>query len=150
MEQRIDIVTKGGNALKALYGIGGYLMKSSVDKHLQDLLSYRVAQINNCAYCMDMHSKDLRAHGETEQRIFVLSGWRETPFYTNKERAALAYTEAVTANHVPDEIFDETSKHFSEQEVIDLTLAITSVNTWTKINHAFRPIVGSYQIGQWG
>jgi len=149
MKQRIDIVAKGGNALKALYGIGGYLMKCSLDKNLLDLITYRIAQINKCAYCMDMHSKDLRANGETEQRIFVLNGWREAPFYTDKEQAALAYAEAVTANDVPDEIYEATQKYFSEQEIIDLTIATGSINFWTRLNHAFQPVVGSYKVGEW-
>src|SRR5215203_6202387 len=96
MEQRINTYEKGQGAMKAMYGLELYLAKSSLDKQLLHLLKYRVSQINGCAYCLDMHSKDLRAGGETEQRLYVLNAWRETPFYTSRERAALAWAEAVT------------------------------------------------------
>src|SRR6195952_5519613 len=96
MEQRINAFEKAPGALKALYGIGGYLAKSPVEKQLLDLIYFRVSQINGCAYCLDMHSKDLRAMGETEQRLYVLDAWREAPFYTDRERAALTWAEAAT------------------------------------------------------
>jgi AhpD family alkylhydroperoxidase len=100
MEQRLNVHVKGQNAMKTLYGIGGYLKKSPVDEKLLELIYFRVSQMNACAYCLDMHSKDLRAKGETEQRLYGLSAWRETPYYTAKERAALAWAEAVTKCHV--------------------------------------------------
>src|SRR3981189_1323889 len=96
MEQRINILEKGGNAFKAMYGLGMYLAKSSIEPSLLNLIYYRVSQVNGCAYCLDMHSKDLRAAGETEQRLFVLDAWREAPFYTERERAALGWAEEMT------------------------------------------------------
>lgn len=149
MEQRINYAEKGGSAIKALYTVGGYLMKSKLGQHLLELIYYRVSQMNGCGYCLDMHSKDLLAKGESQQRLFVLDAWREAPFYTQRERVALAWAEAVTKNVIPDSLFEETRKEFSEEELIDLTLATTNVNTWNRLNQAFRPMVGSYQVGQW-
>src|SRR5688500_10597742 len=109
MEQRINAFEKGQGALKALLGVGAYIAKSSLEKNLLHLVEYRVSQINGCAYCLDMHSKDLRHEGETEQRIYMISAWRETPLYTPRERAALAWAESVTQlteGHVPDEVFE--------------------------------------------
>jgi AhpD family alkylhydroperoxidase len=151
MEQRINGFEKGQDAMKALLGLNGYLAKSPLEKSLLHLIEYRVSQINGCAYCLDMHSKDLRAGGETEQRIYVLDAWRETDFYTNRERAALAWAEAVTlvtVGHISDEIYEEASKQFSEVELIDLTFAITTINTWNRLNIAFRTKAGTYQPGQ--
>jgi AhpD family alkylhydroperoxidase len=150
MEQRLNVHVKGQNAMKALYGIGGYLKKSVVERQLLELVNFRVSQINHCAYCLDMHSKDLRAMGEAEQRLYGMSAWKETPYYTERERAALAWAEAVTACHVPDEIYNETKKHFSEEELIDLTLSITTINTWNRINLAFPNAIGTYRVGQFG
>lgn len=152
MEQRINAMEKGGGALKAMFGISAYLAKSSLEMNLLQLVEYRVSQINGCAYCLDMHSKDLRHGGETEQRIYMIAAWRETPLYTNRERAALAWAEAVTLvneSHVPDEVYTEARKEFSEEELIDLTLAITAVNSWNRLNIAFRTTPGEYQPGQW-
>lgn len=151
METRINILEKGQNALKALYPLGGYLAKSSLGKPLLDLIDFRVSQINGCAFCLDMHSKDLRAIGETEQRLYTLDAWREAPFYTERERAALAWAEAVTKltnGNVPDEVYETARKQFSEEELIDLTLAVTTINTYNRINIAFRPPVGTYKVGQ--
>jgi AhpD family alkylhydroperoxidase len=148
MEQRLNIHAKGQNALKHLFGMGGYLKKSPVSSGLLHLLYFRVSQINGCAYCLDMHSKDARAEGETEQRLYGLSAWRETPYYTDRERAALAWAEAVTACEVPDEVYNELLRHFSEEEAIDLTIAVTTINTWNRINLSFPYAVGTYQIGQ--
>jgi AhpD family alkylhydroperoxidase len=150
MEQRINAFEKGGGALKAMFGIGAYLAKSSLEKKLLQLIDYRVSQINGCAYCLDMHSKDLRHGGETEQRIYMIAAWRETPLYTDRERAALAWAEAVTLvteGHIPDEVYAEARKEFSEEELIDLTLAITTVNSWNRLNIAFRTEAGGYQPG---
>lgn len=152
MEQRINAFEKGQGALKAMLGIKGYLAKSSLEKNLLGLIEYRVSQINGCAYCLDMHSKDLRHGGETEQRIYLLSAWRETPFYTPRERAALAWAESVTLlrdGEVPDDVYDDARKEFSEEELIDLTLAVTTVNSWNRLNIAFRTTPGTYQPGQW-
>jgi AhpD family alkylhydroperoxidase len=121
-----------------------------VAKPLLDLIYMRVSQINACAFCLDMHSKDLRAKGESEQRIYTLNAWRETPFFSEKERAALAWAEAVTNCNVPDELYEEALKHFSEEEMVDLTLGVAAINTYNRINHAFPPPVGTYQVGQFG
>lgn len=148
MEQRINSYEKGAGAMKAMMGLELYLAKSSIEKMLLHLIKYRVSQINGCAYCLDMHSKDLRAHGETEQRLFVLDAWREAPFYTERERAALAWAEAVTKvteGHVPDAVYEEARKQFSEEELIDLTLAVTTINAWNRIAISFRTEVGTYQ-----
>ena len=147
MEQRIAY-EKGGDALKAMYGLELYLAKSLIERKLLHLIKFRVSQINGCAYCLDMHSKDLRHEGETEQRLYTLDAWRETPFFTDRERAALAWAEAVTLiteGHVPDELYEETRKHFNEQELIDLTLAVTTINSWNRISIAFRTTPGTYQ-----
>src|SRR5476651_878846 len=103
MEQRINVFEKGSNAMKALYGLGIYLTKSAVEQSLLDLVYFRVSQINGCAFCLDMHSKDLRAMGETEQRLYMLDAWREGTVYTNRERVALAFAEGVTKTHLSDE-----------------------------------------------
>lgn len=148
MEQRINAYEKGQGAMKAMMGLEVYLAKSSVEKPLLHLIKYRVSQINGCAYCLDMHSKDLRAAGETEQRLFVLDAWREAPFYTERERAALAWAEAVTKvteGHVPDEVFEEVRKQFTEEELIDLTLAVTTINAWNRLSIAFRTEAGTYE-----
>jgi len=153
MEQRINAFEKGQGAMKALYGLGIYLAKSPVEKRLLNLIYYRVSQINGCAYCLDMHSKDLRAAGETEQRLYVLDAWREAPFYTERECAALAWAEAVTRitnGNVPDEPYEKALKQFSEEELIDLTLAITTINSYNRINIAFRVTAGGYQPGMHG
>ena len=148
MKQRINVHEKGQSALKALYGLGSHLSKSSIEQPLLNLVYFRVSQINGCAYCLDMHSKDLRVKGETEQRLYVLDAWREAPFYTDRERAALAWAESVTRlteNSVPDEIYDEAIAQFSEEELIDLTLAVIAINSYNRINIAFRVKAGTYQ-----
>ena len=151
MEQRINFQQKGKQAISALYGISKHLSKSTLDQKLIDLICFRVSQINGCAFCLDMHSKDLRFKGETEQRLYLLDAWRESPFYTDEERAALAWAEALTklqGTLVPDEVYDEATKYFTEEELIDLTLAVTTINTYNRFNIAFGAPVGSYQVGQ--
>lgn len=150
MEQRINVHEKGQNALKTLYGIGGYLKKSSIEIELRELVCFRVSQINNCAYCLDMHYKDARAKGETEQRLYGLSAWHESPYYTERERAAFTWAEALTECHVPDEVYNAVKKHFSDEELIDLTFVVTTINTWNRINLAFPNTPGSYVVGQFG
>jgi AhpD family alkylhydroperoxidase len=150
MEKRLNVHAKGGNALKPLYGITGYLKKSTVEDSILELVFFRVSQINNCAYCLDMHSKDARAAGETEQRLYGISAWRETPYYTEREMAALGWAEAVTACNVPDSVYRAVLTQFSEEEVIDLTLAITTINTWNRINLAFPNEPGTYKVGMFG
>jgi AhpD family alkylhydroperoxidase len=151
MEQRINFFEKGHNGLKSLYNLGAYLAKSPVEHSLRELINLRVSQINGCAYCLDMHSKDLRAKGETEQRLYMLNAWRESPVYTERERAALAWGEAVTnltGGCVPDEIYEEALKQFSEEELIDLTLSVLGINSFNRINIAFRTPAGNYKVNQ--
>lgn len=150
METRINVFEKGQKALGTLFGISGYLKKSSIEKQLLELVDFRVSQINSCAYCLDMHAKEARAIGETEQRLYGLSAWREAPYYTQREIAALAWAEALTACNVPDTIYNEVKKEFSDDEMIDLTLAITAINTWNRINLAFPNTPGTYRVGQFG
>lgn len=136
--------------MKALHELGRYLAKSPVEQALLDLVYFRVSQINGCAFCLDMHAKDMRAMGESEQRLYVLDAWREAPFYTNRERAALAWAEAVTkitGGNVPNEVYEQARKEFSETALIDLTLAIITINSYNRINIAFCPPVGTYQPG---
>ena len=150
MKQRINLMEKGSGALSAMFGLSGYLAKSPIEKQLLNLINFRVSQINGCAYCLDMHSKDLRAAGETEQRLYCLDAWREAPFYTERERAALAWAESVTLvgeTRVSDEVFERASKEFSEPELIDLTLAVIAINGWNRLNIAFRTEAGGYQPG---
>ena len=151
MEQRINSYEKTQGAMKAMFALTGYLAKSSIEPKLQHLIEFRVSQINGCAYCLDMHSKDLRHDGETEQRLYLLDAWRESPFYTDRERAALAWAEAVTLitkGHVPDEVYNEAKKEFSEQELIDLTMVVVTINSWNRLSIAFRTTPGTYQPGQ--
>lgn len=152
MEQRINFQEKGQNALKTLYHIGAYLKKSALPENLLHLVYFRVSQLNGCAFCLDMHSKDARALGETEQRLYGLSAWRETTYFTDRERAALAWAEAVTACEVPDEVYTRVKDHYSDEELIDLTLAISTINTWNRFNIAFPmpAVVGTYRVGQFG
>jgi AhpD family alkylhydroperoxidase len=115
------------------------------------MIKLRVSQLNGCAFCLDMHWKDLKAEGENEQRMYSLDAWRETSFYTEEERAALAWAEAVTnvtEGHVPDEVYEETRKHFSEPELADLTLAVVTINDWNRLSIAFRVVPGTYQVPQ--
>jgi AhpD family alkylhydroperoxidase len=119
-----------------------------VERSLFHLVEIRASQINGCAYCIDMHTKDARADGETEQRIYALNAWHEAPFFTERERAALEWTEAVTRvaeTHVPDEIYERVSQHFNEEELVALTFAVVVINSWNRLSISFRPEVGSYQ-----
>ena|SRR5260221_10100242 len=150
MKQRINAFEKGGNAMKALYGLGIYLAKSPIEQELLNLIYFRVSQINGCAFCLDMHSKDLRVKGETEQRLYILDAWREAPFYSERECAALAWAEAVTKltqGNVPNEVYAAARQQFSEAELIDLTIAVITINSYNRINIAFRTTAGSYQPG---
>lgn len=154
MKSRINFYENGQQAQSALFGFGKYLSKSKVERSLLQLIEFRISQINGCAFCLDMHSKDLRAEGETEQRLYVLNAWREAPFYTERERAALAWAEAVTTiegGHVSDKVYEEARKEFSEQELIDITMATLAINCYNRINIAFPNLeaVGTYQPGQY-
>ncbi len=151
MTERVNFHEKGKQALGVLSGMGRYLAKSTLEKPLLSLIHFRVSQINGCAYCLDMHSKDLRAEGETEQRLYLLHAWRESPFYTSRECAALAWSESVTHltdGLMPEAIYAEASRHFSDIELIDLTVAVIQINSYNRLNMAFGGPVGTYQVGQ--
>jgi len=151
MKQRMNFYEKGFKAIKPLFNLGAYLVKSPIEQSLLDLVAFRVSQINGCAYCLDMHSKDMRLHGETEQRLYMLDAWREAPLYTDRECAALAWAEAVTKlekNNVPDEVYEEAGRQFSEEELVDLTMAVIGINSWNRLNVAFRTPAGDYTPGQ--
>jgi len=151
MEQRVNAFQKGQKALSALYSLSIYLKNSMLDEELLNLLYYRVSQINGCAFCLDMHSKDLLAKGEDQQRLLVMNAWREAPFYTDRERAALGWAEAVTNisdGHVRDSDYETARAQFSEEELIDLTIATITINSYNRINIAFRTTAGTYRVGQ--
>lgn len=148
MEPRIDFMKVGQGAMNALLGVEKYVHSSGLETNLLDLIKLRASQINGCAYCIDMHWKDLRAAGETEQRLYGLDAWEESPYYSDRERAALAWTEAVTNvqdGHVPDTVFELVRKSFTDKELVDLTVAITAINSWNRLNIAARTVPGSYQ-----
>ena len=150
METRINAFEKGKRAMGALLSINGHLKKTTLGQQLIELVDFRVSQINGCAYCLDMHSKELRAMGETEQRLYGLSAWRECPYYTPRERAAFEWAEAVTKAHVTDEVQNIARKEFSDEELVDLTLAVTTINAWNRFNLAFANTPGTYQVGMFG
>jgi AhpD family alkylhydroperoxidase len=148
MNPRID-VTKylGSGFLRAMFSLSTEV-EGRIDRRLLHLVEIRASQINGCAYCLDMHTKDARRAGETEQRIYALNAWRETPFFTDRERAALEWTEAVTRvadTHVPDEIYERVSAQFGEEELVALTFAVVVINSWNRLSISFRPSVGTYQ-----
>jgi AhpD family alkylhydroperoxidase len=148
MEARLDIRHAPPGILKAMLGLEAYLSGCGLPRQLLDLVYLRISQINGCAYCLDMHSKDLRAAGETEQRLYLLDAWREAPFYSDRERAALAWAEAVThvtEGHVPDQVYEQARAQFSQDQLANLTLAITAINSWNRLNIAFRTVAGTYQ-----
>lgn len=150
MQPRIDYRKYSQEPLKALYEIEKYVAGSGLDHKLLLLMKMRASQINGCAYCLDMHSIDARAEGETEQRLYALNAWRETPFFSERERAALAWTEAVTnvsQTHVPDEVFEEVKKQFSEKEIVELTLASAMINLWNRVAISLRAVPGHYRAG---
>jgi len=151
MKPRIDHRNVSPGALKAMFGLEGFVNRSGLETKLLDLVRFRVSQINGCAYCLDMHSKELRAAGETEQRLYALDAWRETPFFDEREQAALAWAEAVTLvgeGHVPDEVFRQAREQFNDEELVNLTLAVVAINGWNRLNIAFRTVPGGYQAGQ--
>jgi len=136
---------------EAMGALDGYLQQCDVEKALLMLVQLRASQINGCAYCLDMHWKDLRAIGEREQRLYSLDAWRECSYYTDRERAALQWTEAVTQvadGHVPDEVYEAVRPHFSDKELADLTLAIATISAWNRLSIAARLTPGTYQPAQ--
>ncbi len=148
MEPRLAYAKVAPGALAALRGLEDYARQSGLETPLLELVRTRASQLNGCAYCLDMHTKDARAEGESEQRLYALSAWRETPFFSQRERAALAWTEAVTLlaqETISDAAYEEASRHFSERELVDLTMAIVAINCWNRMAVAFRTVPGSYQ-----
>src|SRR5438876_10352743 len=149
MQPRLDAQKASPGAYRAMLALEMFIRKSSkLEPALLELVKMRASQINGCAYCIDMHAKDARALGETEQRLYALNAWRETPFYSERERAALEWTEAVTLvsqTHVPDEVYEAVREHFSEKELLDLTLAVVAINSWNRLAISLRAIPGTYQ-----
>jgi AhpD family alkylhydroperoxidase len=150
MSTRIDINRhRSSGMVKALFAMGQEIDKTGIDKRLFELVKIRASQINGCAFCLDMHTKDARAEGETEQRIYALNAWRETPFFSDRERAALEWTEALTrlghVDGVPDDLYARVREQFDEDQVFALTCAVVVINSWNRLSIAFRPPVGSYQ-----
>lgn len=148
MKKRLDYKQASPGAFKAMLGLEKHVMSCGLEHSLLELVKTRVSQINGCAYCLDMHTKDARAAGETEQRLYLLPAWRETGFYTPRERAALAWAEALTQlspHGVPDDLYDEVRLQFSETEMVDLTLAIIGINGWNRLAIPFRSEAGLYQ-----
>jgi AhpD family alkylhydroperoxidase len=138
---RIDAHATAPEAYEAMLALERYLHRCGLERSLIELVKLRASQINGCAYCIDMHTKDARAAGETEQRLYLLDAWRESPFYSPRERAALAWTEAVTRlseTHVPDEVYDEARQHYSEKELVDLNWVVVAINAWNRLAIPFR------------
>lgn len=147
MEPRINYGNVAPDAIKAMSELEKYVASSGLERPLYELVKTRASQINGCAYCLDMHTKDARKAGETEQRLYALSAWRETPFYTDRERAALEWTEALTVisqNDVPDSLYEKVRKSFDEKEMVALTMAIIAINGWNRLAIGFRTVPGSY------
>jgi len=148
MDERFDYDKAAPGVYKAMLGLEKYLHTCGLEESLLHLVKLRASQINGCAYCLDMHWKDLRAIGEKEQRLYSLDAWRECPYYTERERAALAWTEAVTLitnGHVPDALYEEVRSSFSEKELADLTCAVATINAWNRLAISARSTPGTYQ-----
>lgn len=146
--ERINFKKLVPEAYRAMMALETYVHQSGLEASLLELVKIRASQMNGCAYCLDMHSKDARAAGETEQRLYVLPAWREAPFYSDRERAALAWTEAVTLiheTHVPDDVYEFARQHFSDEELVNLTMAILAINGWNRLEVSFRGVAGSYK-----
>jgi len=148
MKPRFDGAKVAPGIYEAMIGLSSYLRKSGLDENLVNLVCLRASQMNGCAYCIDMHWKDLVAAGESEQRLYGLDAWQESPYYSDRERAALIWTESVTNvqnGHVPDEVYESARKIFTEKELADLTLAAVAINGWNRLNIAARTVPGTYQ-----
>ena len=145
---RIDYAHVAPAALRAQVGLETYVRGSGLETSLLHLIKLRASYLNGCAYCVDMHTKDARLEHETEQRLYAVGVWRETPFFTPRERAALAWTDALTTElartHVPDDVFEEVRRHFTDIEIVNLTMTVVTINGWNRISIAFRTPVGSY------
>jgi AhpD family alkylhydroperoxidase len=148
MKPRLNIGAVSPAAYRSMLGLEKFIHESSIEPKLVHLLKMRASQINGCAYCLDMHSKDARAEGETEQRLYGLDAWREAPYYTDRERTALEFTEALTnvsEGHVADEVYDRARKQFSEKELVELAMIAVAINGWNRLAIAFRSEAGLYQ-----
>jgi AhpD family alkylhydroperoxidase len=149
MNARLRYATAAPGAFKAMSQLSDYAHHSGLEESLLNLVDMRASQINGCAFCLDMHTKDARAAGESEQRLYLLPAWREArSFYSEREQAALEWTEAVTLvaeDHVPDEVYERVRPHFTDEELVNLTLAIATINSWNRLNVAFRTPAGSYK-----
>jgi AhpD family alkylhydroperoxidase len=148
LEPRLDYRKFRLEPLQAMRALEDYIANCGLDHKFVHLLKLRASQLNGCAFCIDMHSIDARAAGETEQRLYALDAWRETPFFDDRERAGLAWIEAVTLvaqTHVPDDVYDEARQHFSEQEIIDLTYIAAAINVWNRLAVATRSVPGNYR-----
>jgi AhpD family alkylhydroperoxidase len=148
MKARLNYGKAAPGVYPALDALDQYLSECSLDESLLNLVRLRVSQINGCAYCVDMHWKDLRALGESEQRLYSLDAWRECPYYTDRERAALTWAEAVTLladGHVSEQVYEEVCSHLSERELCDLTLAVATINAWNRMSISARLVPGGYQ-----
>lgn len=148
MKARINYSEVAPNAIKGMLELEKYVHGSGLERPLYELVKTRASQINGCAFCIDMHTKDARKAGETEQRLYALNAWRETPFYTERERAALEWTEALTLiseNDVPESLYKATREYFNEAEIVALTMAIIAINGWNRLAISFRTVPGSYQ-----
>ena len=147
MTARLNYSKAAPGSVQAMYKLQKFVEESGLEHSLVELVKTRVSQMNGCAFCIDMHTKDARAMGETEQRLYALNAWRETPFFTDRERAALAWAEVITlisTTHAPDEDYDAARSQFSEEELVKLTMAIITINGWNRLAIAFREPVGSY------
>ncbi len=147
MDQRIDYSKVDPEGINGLLQLEKHVHDSGLDPLLLELVRLRASQINGCAYCLDMHTKNARSLGESEQRLYGISAWREAPYYSDRERAALAWSEAVTMvgqDHVPEEVYQEVRKQFTEKELVDLTLGIIAINGWNRLAISFRTLPGSY------
>lgn len=145
---RIDAHVTTPEAYQTMLALEGYLDRCGLERSLIELVKLRASQINGCAYCIDMHTKDARAAGETEQRLYLLDAWRESPFYSARERAALAWAESVTRvseTHVPDEVYEDARRHFSEKELVDLNWVVVAINAWNRLAIPFRTPPGTYE-----
>jgi AhpD family alkylhydroperoxidase len=148
MKPRLNIAAVSPAAYRGMLGPERFIHESSIEPKLAHMLKMRASQINGCAYCLEMHSKDAGAEGETEQRLYGLDAWREAPYYTERERAALEWTEAltkITEGHVPDEVYERARKQFSEKELVELMMIAVAINGWNRISIGFRTEAGTYQ-----
>jgi AhpD family alkylhydroperoxidase len=146
MQARLDYTAATPGGVQALYGLERYVRGCGLEHGLLHLVKIRASQLNGCAFCIDMHSREARDSGEDQRRLDLLPAWRESPFYTDRERAALAWTEAVTFvadGHVPDDVYEEVRRHFGEKELVDLTLAVATINAWNRMAISFRAVPGT-------